>query len=208
MKISDEHFSYLIGFLSNLEYVKDKNSLDKVFGTENHLEMSGKMSLLKGNASEVEDFSFVVPGNSELFENFSRFEHIITKDGLSLFWGNVGFTVEGKEYYLFLKELMIERQEFGYQVSSKNLFPQLNATVLRNYPVHPEKFRHFRSFLERVSISPFDDETYAILLDEFKALFSNNESSQNRLNNLNLNNKKGFFVGESNSFNLFLNLNF
>lgn len=215
MKISDEHFFYLIAFLSNLEFSKNKELLDlsiKSGGFE-FIDENDE-NAMKDIASKQDELSFIVSQESQLYPKFQNLYSLMGKNkNLALFWGNVSFQNkimnEDNTYFLFSKELNISKgvgEQF--RVSSKTVFPQLNGIPLRNYPVHPKKLRDFKSLLERTSISPFDNRSYAVLLDCFRDLFSPNESSQERLKGLNLDDKKGFFLAPSNSFNLFLNLVF
>lgn len=210
MKIGDENFSYLISFLSNLEFAKEKETMDNSIINNAFILINPQdEENLKELVVQQEDMSFFIYDSNKLYPDFKRLFDLANRDNLSLFWGNVSFKVDGNRYFLFLKELNFKKGVGEhFKVSSKTVFPLLNGIPLRNYPVAPEKFRVFKSLLERTNISPFDNTSYSILLKEFEGLFSNNESSQVRLKGLELEHQKGFFLAQSNSFNLFLNLNF
>lgn len=210
MKLSNEHFSYLLSFLSNLEFSKDKEAIDKSIKSGAVITIGAKEEvLLKEIVSEYDDLAFNISDEHPLYSNFKNLHDLSHKENLSLYWGNVSFQYEGNRYFLFLKELNLKKG-IGEQlkVSSKTVFPQLNGIPLKNYPVAPQKFRDFKSLLERTNVSPFDNESYVTLLQGFKGLFSPNDSSQVRLSGLDLDSQKGFFLAQSNSFNLFLNLVF
>lgn len=210
MKIGDENFSYLISFLSNLEFSKEKETMDNSIKNNAFILITTQdEENLKSLVTQQEDISFLICDSNKLYPEFKRLFEVANRDNLSLFLGNVSFKVDNNRYFLFLKELNFKRgigEQF--KISSKTVFPLLNGIPLRNYPVAPEKFRNFKSLLERTNISPFDNESYSFLLKEFEGLFSSNEGSQARLKSLELNHQKGFFLSQSNSFKLFLNLIF
>lgn len=210
MKLSNEHFSYLLSFLSNLEFSKDKEAIDKSIKNNAVITIGAQEEvLLKEIVSEFDDLAFNINDSHGLYLKFKNLYELSQKENLTLYWGNVSFKFENNRYFLFLKELNLKKG-VGEQlkISSKTVFPQLNGIPLKNYPVSPQKFRDFKSLIERTNISPFDNESYAAVLQGFKGLFSPNDSSQARLNSLELDNQKGFFLAHSNSFNLFLNLVF